>query len=328
MGFRTRLAATVAAAALAAGGAVAASGTAHAATPVVDTTGVIGYQAVQNGNQTYYTDETSLFGLGDPQYSVNDPQLPVNAKVAAELNGLSDSATASWTPFSGGAGVTVRAARLGLCGGVKSYDHGRTVQLAIVPVTTRTYDVVAIAGEFAPSSGNACLDPTLPVGLAHLVLRNISDDDTMLLQLLFDGRDAHNGTGAGHASFYASDLSHPTSNQVNTSFQVFSKAGSEFYEADDGVLGVTGGTPTSALPGPVLPDSAAPDMVVREAHVGLDGNTIGGSEVRGTLQSDAAWTAVPDATENSEGIDIGSVSVFSNDHYSNFVAPGVFPASI
>jgi len=320
-----RLAAALAVPALALGAGVAVAGSAHAATPVVDTTGVIGYQAVQNGNVTYYTHETSYFGLGDPQYSVNNPQLPVNPLLAAELHGLS---VGTWHSFSNPAGVVVKAARLGLCGGAHSFNDGTTVQELIVPVSATTFDVVALEGQFpgAVSGGDVCLNPTLPTGMAAVVLRNIPDADTVQLDLLFDGLHAHNGTGAGHATFVGTDLTHPTANTVSTPHPVFSHNGgnSEFYEAEAGVLGVTGGNPTSGLAGPVLPDVGSPNMVVREAHVGLNGNTIGGSEVHGTLQSDTAWTAVPDATEHN-GLITGAVSVFAADHFSNYVAPGVFP---
>jgi hypothetical protein len=329
MKLKTRWAVPIAAALAITAGAAAFAASGSSATPVVDTTGVVGYSAVQNGNDTYFTHEGGQFGLGDPQYNVDNPQVPFNPVVGLLLNTLS---TSSWHSFTNPGGVTVKAIRVGLCGGTNAFSANTTIQELIIPNSATTYDVVAVYGKFAANGGDACMDSALPSGEAHLVLHSIPDRDTVKLDLLYDGEHAHNGTFPGYASFIATDLSVPAANQVNSATAVFPVGGSghssEFFEAQDGLLGANGGTPTSSLAGTVLPDSNFPDLVFKEAHVLLNGNDIAtGTEITASLQSGAAWTVVPDAAEQGDVI-TGAPSVFKSDHFSVFTAPGVFPAAV
>jgi hypothetical protein len=329
MKLRKRLLAGLAVPVLAGTGALAAAGTAHAAVPNVNSNGVVGYSAVQNGNNAYFTHQVSQFGLGDPQYSVNNPSIPVNPVLAAVLSHLH---VGTWNSFSLPAGLNVQAARVGFCGGTREYgrnaDAGTTVQELLIPVSASRYDVLAVAGVLPASGGDVCLSSELPAGEASLVLKNVPVSDTVQMQLLYDGNHAHNGVGAGRATFVATDLSHPTTSQVNTPGPVFTHhADSEFFEAENGIIGATGpGTATASLPATVLPDSRFPNNAVVEAHVLLNANdTATGNEVQATLQSNAAWDAVPDASQVG-GVIVGAPSVFKSDHFTSFVASGVWPA--
>jgi hypothetical protein len=311
-----------AAAALALGGVAYA---APAAVPTVVDNGTIGYQAVQDSNDTtYFTHITSYFGLGNPQYGPRNPVLKPNPVVTAFLG--PHPTIGHWMSFSHNPGITVDAARVGLCGGTEygrgTTNAGTTVQELIVPVAQFSYDVVAFEGQFAFSpQGDTCLDSTLPSGQAAVVLSDVPDTDTVALDVLYDGLHSHNGVKAGYATFVATDLSRPSVSQVNTSGAVFKTPHSEFYEADAGLVGADG-RPQHSLAGDVLPDSRGPNLAVKLAHVQLNGNDAAtGHEVHGTLQSDAAWTAVP-VVYHANGDYAGAVSVFFSDHFSVYTAPG------
>ena len=332
MKLRRRLAAVFAVPVLVAGVALAAGGAAHAVVPNVVSNGVVGYSAVENGNEAYFTHQVSQFGLGDPQYSVNDPKIPVNPFLAGVLNSLHVD---QWSRFSLPPGLNVAAARVGFCGGTRQYgpgaNAGTTIQELIIPVSATRYDVLAVEGQFPANGGNVCLSSELPTGYAALVLKNIPLSDTVQLQLLFDGAHPHNGTHAGDATFIATDLSEPTSQQVNTNDnsgpgRVFTRTGgSQFYEAENGIIGATGSA-TQSLAATILPDSRFPNLATVEAHVLLNANVINGHEVQATLQSNADWDAVADVTQVNGVID-GAPGVFKSDHFDTFTAPGVWPAT-
>lgn len=331
------------AAPLAVAGVLAAAGASFAATsspaagvPAVGTTGTVGYSAVENGNQTYFTHAGGQFGLGDPQYSVTNPQLPYSPIVGALLHTLTrgDNEGNGWVHFTNPAGLTVQGARIGLCGGTRTYgagtgNAGETVQEYIIPNSTTTYDVVAFEGQFTGNGGDICTSDVLPSGFASIVLQSIPDADTIHLDLLYDGAHSHNGTGPGHATYVATDLSSPArgTNQVSTNDRVFSaRTGSEFYESEDGLTGVDGDA-SSSLASTVVPDLKFPNLAVEEAHVLLNGNTIGGNEVHGSLQSGLAWDVVANASVHGATIE-GAVSPFTSDHFGSYTAPGVFPVSV
>jgi hypothetical protein len=296
-----------------------------AAVPTVDDNGTIGYQAVQDSNDTtYFTHITSYFGLGNPQYGRRNPVLIPNPAVDAFLG--AHPTIGHWMSFNHNPGITVDAARIGLCGGTEytrgTTNAGTTVQELIVPVAQFSFDVVAFEGQFAFSpQGDTCLDSTLPSGEAAVVLSNVPDTDTVALDVLYDGLHSHNGVPPGYATFVATDLTRPSVSQVNTMGAVFHTPHSEFYEADAGLVGADG-RPQRSLAGDVLPDSRGPNLAVKLAHVQLNGNDAAtGHEVHGTLQSDAAWTAVP-VVYHANGDYAGAVSVFFSDHFSVFTAPG------
>ena len=299
---------------------------APAVNPNVDTVGIVGYSALENGNQTYLTHMGGQFGMGDPQYNVDNPQIPFSPLVGALLRSLPFG---TWAPFTNPFGVTVSAAREQLCGGTSSFDRGTAIEELIIPDSTTTYDVVAIQGHYAPNGGDPCMSAVILTGRAAIVLRHVPDRDTVKMDLLFDGLHAHNGTHAGFASFIATDLSSPTANQVNSDQQVFGRMGrtSEFYEAQNGLVGVQGGTPTSSLPSLIVPDVRFPNMVMVEAHGALNGNSLNG-EVFGSFQSGQAWTVTPDVTEQGGNVITGAVSQYKSDHFSMYTAPGVFPAAL
>jgi hypothetical protein len=313
----------IAAVPLAAAAALAMSGVAQAqaaATPLGSTDGTIGYQAVQDvGGATYFTHVIGQFGLGNPQYLNTNPTLQVDDGFASYLGGLTPGV---WSTFDNTDDNTVDAARIGLCGGVDHVDAGITVQEVIVPVSPHSYDVVAFSGQFN-GPGDDCLDSALPSGSAAVLLEGVPTRDTVQLDVIYDGANAHNGATAGNATFVANDLSSPSSASIDTSgtSTPFPTADNEFYEADAGVIGAEG-APRSSLAGDVLPDSKGPHLVVKLAHVQLNGNNLNnGREVRGTLQSDAAWKAVP-VTYHHNGDIAGAVSVFKADHFSVYTAPG------
>jgi hypothetical protein len=320
---------------LAAAAALTLGGVANAAptqaVPTVDNNGTIGYQAVQDSNDTtYFTHITSYFGLGNPQYGPRNPVLIPNPAVTAFLHQIG---VGHFKPFNNPQNIVVDAARVGLCGGTEygigHTNAGTTVQELIVPVAQFRYDVVAFEGQFAfsPQQGDACLDSTLPTGppnhpsQAAVLLSNVPDTDTVALDVLYDGLHSHNGVPAGFATFVATDLSRPSANEISTPHAVFQTPSSEFYEADAGLVGADG-SPTSSLGGDILPDSNGPHLAVKLAHVQLNGNDAAtGHEVHGTLQSDAAWTAVP-VVYHAGGDYAGAVSGFFSDHFSVFTAPG------
>jgi hypothetical protein len=309
---------------LAAAAALTMAGVAQAApVPTVNSDGTVGYQAVQNpGGTTYFTHVIGQFGLGNPQYGNTNPTLETNPALLAELHGASILPTGTWAPFNAH-GVVANAARVGLCGGEHHFNPGTTVQDVIVPTSTHTYEVVAFKGTFS-STGDACLDTVLPTGYASILLRNVPSRDTMQLEVLYDGLHSHNGVGPGNATIVAHDLSNPSSSTVNTngvSGPVFPTPHSEFYEADAGAIGAAG-RPQDSLPSDVGPDANGPNLLVKLAHVQLNGNNENtGQEVHGTLQSDAAWEAVP-VTVHSHGDIAAAVSVFKSDHFSVYTAPG------
>jgi len=303
---------------------------APAVNPNVDTVGIVGYSALENGNNTYFTHMGGQFGMGDPQYNVDNPQIPFSPAVGTLLSSLHFG---TWVPFFNPLGITVSAAREQLCGGTSSFDRGTAIEELIVPDSATTYDVVAIQGVYAPNGGDPCMSAVILTGEAAIVLRHVPDRDTVKLDLLFDGFHAHNGTFPGYASFIATDLSSPTANQVNSNHRVFPTRAtgrtSEFYEAQNGLIGVRGGTPTSSLPSLIVPDVNFPNLVMKEAHGALNGNDIAtASEVFGSFQSGAAWTVTPDVTEQGGNVITGAVSPYKSDHFSMYTAPGVFPAAL
>ncbi|HEY0933682.1 MAG TPA: hypothetical protein VGD91_08070 [Trebonia sp.] len=312
---------------LAAAAALTMGGIAHAApapaapapAPSANSDGTIGYQAVQNlGGATYFTHIIGQFGLGDPQYGLTNPTLKSNPLLSVFLNNLPSNHT--WENFNNGFGFTVDATRVGLCGGENHFDAATTVQSMMIPVSNHTYDVVAIEGQATPG-GEGCLNSALPAGKISLLLKNVPSRDTTQLEVLYDGHHAHNGVPAGFATIVANDLSRPNLAVANTPGRIFPVAGNELYEADAGIIGADG-APTAGLPGDVLPDSSGPNLVVKLAHVALNGNDLNtGDEVHGTLQSDAAWVAVP-VVDHARGLVAGAVSVFKSDHFSVYSAPG------
>jgi hypothetical protein len=240
---------------LAAAAALTMGGVAQAATaqaPTVNSDGTVGYQAVQNpGGTTYFTHIIGQFGLGNPQYGNTNPTLETNPALLGALHAASVVPTGTWGAFDAH-GIVANAARVGLCGGEHHSNAGTTVQDVIVPTSTHTYEVVAFKGTFS-STGDACLDSTLPTGYASILLRNVPSRDTMQLEVLYDGLHSHNGVGPGNATIVARDLSNPSSSTVNTNMTsgpVFPTPHSEFYEADAGIIGANG-IPQSSLPGDV-----------------------------------------------------------------------------
>jgi hypothetical protein len=298
--FRRGLAAVAVAlaAATAAGGVAATSAHAASAPAITSLNGVAGYEANEiNDGASYLTHASGQFGLGNPQYGADNPQIP-----NAVLSGLPYR-----TPVAVSGSFPIPAAyRLGLDDG---NGANNTAMLAIVPTSTNFYDVLAVLGTAATVGGKA----TISAGTVELLLR-VPSSHTTELDVLYDGLHNYDGFHAGTATFYTKDLSAHSagSDRVNLGTP---QPGKEFFRAQVGVVNYP--QPATFLSGtPPLPDSAVHALVV-SAHVFLNGNTIGGPEFEGTFQSGAAWTVTPVTAVYHTKIG-AAVSVFRDDHFTLF----------
>jgi hypothetical protein len=190
-----------------------------------------------------------------------------------------------------------------------------------------THNGTALGSSAATSTGSFTTGTSVGVTNAgdHFgtVLTGVPVNDTVSMDILYDAHAAYTFKGKHHAAgtvtFSATDLS--ANPGVSPQASVTEAGGTLFTEGDSGVVAddntvvpLTGTAP--------LPDGNA-NLLVRYAHVSLDGNsTSGGPEVHGSLQSSTAWTAFPVAG-TSNGVASGSLllspSVFEDDHFSEFV---------
>jgi hypothetical protein len=140
-----------------------------------------------------------------------------------------------------------------------------------------------------------------------VLLTDVPVNDTVDLGILSDAKSdftfkGHN-FGANTVTLTATDLSQPTkSNTANFPLP----SGNQFDEADNGVVAnTTTWVPLLGVTAPLANggtlEHSAPNELARFAHVAMDANVVGGSEVHGSLQSTSAWTAYPvAATSNGE----------------------------
>jgi hypothetical protein len=301
------LAAAAAAAALAFGGTAYAASAAPADVPVAaNTHGEAGYEAsVLNDSQTYFTHITATFGLGNPQYGAANPQLPVNFLTALFL-----SARPQGIPFpiTSAPFALPTAGRIGLDLGSGTYDAAET---AVVPVSTTTYDVVGVYG----TTGTAFGATEITKGAAVILLKNVPYTDSVQLDVLYDGRHNYDGFLAGTPTFYAKDLSNPTlpADRVNI-FQLGQQYGKEFFHAVAGEVNAPSTVTTLGMAVPVPGTRSQIALVL--AHTSLNGNNSDGSEFFGTLQSEANWTVVADASVNHAGFVEQGPGTFFDDHFN------------
>ena len=297
----------VATAALALGG-TAYAATAPAVTVAVNHSGEAGYEAtVLNDSQTYFTHITAYFGLGNPQYGADNPQLPVNGEAAAFLGtqevGVPFAITGG-NPFG-----LPAAARIGLDAGNGTYD---AAEAAVVPVSTDTYDVIGVYG----TTGSAFGATDITAGEGVVLLANVRCTHTSELDVLYDGRNNYDGFEAGTPTFYAKDLSakHLTSDRVNID-QLGPQRGSEFFHAVAGEVNAPAPATTIGTVVPVAGPSSEISLVL--AHTALNGNNVGGSEFEGTLQSGADWSVVADASTDRRTGDVEQgPGTFFDDHFA------------
>lgn len=297
---------------IAATAALTLGGAAHAApaaavSVAVNHSGEAGYEAtVLNDKQTYFTHITAYFGLGNPQYGGDNPQLPVNSVTAHFLG-----TRAVGVPFSitGAAPFALPvAARIGLDGGDGTYD---AAEAAVVPVSATTYDVIGVYGTTGSDFGAT----NLTAGEGVVLLANVQYKHSSELDVLYDGRSNYDGFHAGTPTFYAKDLSAKklTSTRVNID-QLGAQRGDEFFHAVAGEVNAPAPATTVGTAVPVAGTSSEISLVL--AHTALNGNNVGGSEFEGTLQSGADWSVVADASKTRAGNVQQGPGTFFDDHFA------------
>jgi hypothetical protein len=265
------LAAAAIAMALAAGGAAAAPAARAGISPVIKYTvkgssaqgAVAGYFAQTSGLQrpVGFTDEVSYLG--------NDGQR--NQEKFA-VNTTSD--------VTNGGGI-------GLC----DPNTHVAVQEGDTYIGGGLMDVVFGAGTFGPAinNGDPCENGIVnPFSTA--LLENIPVDDTVLVNILYDGHHAHNGCHAGQVLFLAQDLS--AASPLVRSNCIWLPRGTVFTEADAGVT--ADAVDLSALPGGVPQPNIrrSPYGLMTWAHALLSGNYLDGpGTVHGSFWNSSLWTA-------------------------------------
>ncbi len=302
---RRRILAFAGAVALAGGLVISLSSTAHAGvSPNVKWTNkahaaVAGYYAQATGQQdpVAFTHATSYLG--------NDGQ----------------SNQEKFTPSS--PPVVQNGGGIGLC----DQSTSEAVQVGDVFTGAGQLTIVYGFGTFgAPvNNGDPCENGIVAPTAGHNLLTGIPVNDTVRVDILYDGHHAHNGCHAGQVLFLAQDLS--SSGPLARSLCITMPAGTEFTEGDAGVVADT--TNVASIPGQTnvsLPDVfRSENLLMTFAHVAFNANSLtGGPEVRGSLQSSPFWTAFPVAsTNNGQPVPAGSLLLspgqFRSDHFRVYV---------
>jgi hypothetical protein len=303
---------------------LAVAGTAFASNaPIYTTAGVnavSGWYAF-SPNEVDFTHITSYIG-NDGTSRIE--QFPADTALAGTPQGT--ALTAGQQP-SGAAG-------LGLC----DRGTGQAAQVGVVNIGGGLMDVVAAAGTFtspALSNSDLCENGLLGANgstatYETVLLSNVPVNDTVNVQELYDPNNTYNFDGSraqGSVTFAATDLMHNThSNVLNDAGAGFSGMATD--EADVGAVANT--APATALSLPVPAPDSNVNLLVRFAHVKVSANAVGGGhhETRSnsSFQGGAAWSVTPVAS-SSTGDAAGALyedpSVFFNDHFSEFVGPGI-----
>ena len=287
MSIRRRLAVLAAVPALVVGAGLAAGGSAHAAngppqyTAKSATHAVSGYFASAFG--AYFTHITTYIGSDGNSISQLDPSA------------------------ANGAGI-------GLC----DQTTGEAVQVGQVLnpglLTTNVDFGIHNLGP-AVSNNDPCQNGT--TGITGTLLFNVPVGNTVEVDILFDQRHPHNGCHAGQVVFLAQDLS-AHNGVTKQSPCIWVPHGTVFTEGDAGVT--ADDTNVAPLPLQVIPQAdTEPNMLVRFAHVKLNGNAPDG-EIKGSIQNNGAWTTFPvGSTSNGLPTPGGSLLVapgpFFDDHF-------------
>jgi hypothetical protein len=212
---------------------------------------------------------------------------------------------------------------IGLC----DQSTSEAVQVGDVYVGGGQLNVVYGFGHFgAPvNNGDPCENGIVAPTAGHVLLTGIPVNDTVRVDILYDGHHAHNGCHAGQVLFLAQDLS--ASGPLARSYCIWMPHGTEFTEGDAGVVADT--TNVASIPDLVnvpLPDTfRSENLLMTFAHVAFNANSLtGGPEVKGSLQSSPFWTAFPVAsTNNGQPVPAGSLLLatgqFRSDHFRVYV---------
>lgn len=251
---------------------------------------------------------------GPPQYTAKSATTAVSGYFASAFGvyfthvtsyiGSDGNSIAQLNPgATNGAGV-------GLC----DQTTGEAAQAGDVLTSPTTVNVDYSTGVFgAPvSNGNPCQNGDVNPGGASVLLANVPVGHTTEVDILFDQHHPHNGCVAGQVKFLAMDIS-AHNGVTRESPCVTLPPGTVFNEGDAGVT--ADDTAVAPLPLQAVPQAdTEPNMLVRFAHVKLNGNSPHG-EVMGSIQNNGAWTAFP----------VGStVSGLTPPGGSLLLAPGVF----
>lgn len=291
-------------------GVLALGGVAHAGVGPVQTSpkgpdSISGYYAHALNDGVNFTHITSYVG-SNGHHTIE--QLPVSTLSPVSING---------------------AAGISLC----NQQTGAAAQTGLVNAGGGLVDVVWSTGQFStpnPNNDDQCQGGIVnSTGLnsggerSGVLKTGIPDNDTVSLDILYDYAHAFTFRGhrfsAGTIVFSATDLGHPGVSYTASVLEFHH--GLVFNEGDSAVADDT--QQSSALPGTYpYPDGNA-NLLERFAHVALDGNRVnGGSEVFGSLQDSAAWTAFP-VVATASGRDYLAPSQFLEDHFSEFVGAPV-----
>lgn len=287
MSIRRRLAVLAAVPALVVGAGLAATGSAHAAngpvqyTPKSSSHAVSGYFASAFG--VYFTHITSYIGSDGNSIAQLDP-------------------------------TAANGAGLGLC----DQTTAEAVQVGqVLNPGLATTDVDYGLGNLGPavSNNDPCQNGT--VGVTGTLLHLVPVGHTVRVDILFDQRHPHNGCHAGQVKFLAQDLSAHNGVTIESPCR-WLPHGTVFNEGDAGVT--ADDTLTAPLPdqSPIQSDTE-PNLLVRFAHVFLNGNSPTG-EIKGSIQNNSAWDTFPvDSTSNGQpplgGSVLLAVGRFFDDHF-------------
>jgi hypothetical protein len=181
-------------------------------------------------------------------------------------------------------------------------------------------------GDFgaAVQNNDPCQNGAIDPGGATALLSGIPVTHTTEVDILFDPHHAHNGCHAGQVTFLAEDLS-AHNGVTKQSPCITMPPGTVFTEADAGAI--VNNTTVSQLPGSIPEPDGGSYILVRFAHVDLNGNSPTG-EVKGTIQNNSAWTAYPVGSTNNGAVPPGGTlllgtSVFFDDHFTVDEGPAV-----
>jgi hypothetical protein len=300
---------------LAAGAVALAAGTAHASVGPVQYTpagagSISGYYAHALADAVNFTHIASYVG-SDGSHTIE--QLPVSTDTGA---------------------IAIKgAAGLGLC----NQQNGDAAQIGLVNAGGGKMDVVAATGQIAVANNSDFCQGGIvnPAGSgaglnSYFVLATgIPDNDTVVLNILYDYRDSYNGYTAGEVRFTADDLGHSGVTYEKDS-AAFEASRPRLNEADAGAISDTqkevplSGTPPYPNPGCNGTFNCDPSLLEGFSHVGLSGNQVGGHEAHsgGELYASSAWNAFPVASSANGKTYLGP-TVIVNDHFLELVGAPV-----
>lgn len=218
------------------------------------------------------------------------------------------------------------AVGVGLC----NQSGGAAAQLGETYIGNGLVDVVYATGHITGSAnGDHCQGGIIGTQ-AKILMANVPVNNTVSLDILYDGSHAYTFRGhrhaAGDVTFSATDLHAAPGVAVQASTH---SPGIIFNEGDAGTI--ADAQTVTPLPGtlPYADVFRSPNLLATFAHVSLNGNVVGGSEVMGSIQNTSAWNAFGVAATKNGGAPTAGNPVylgftpFKSDHFKLYIGSPV-----